>query len=151
LTRARAAGISPEVALAVTLERSIAVLDLGSAGIEIVPELDALASESRPGGPVGGAAALYLRQLSGGGRENGGSRSARGPFALPGRLVARLACFEQAALPALFGGDLGAAIAWERAALLQARTIGEWAALQALALSRAQAARPLAAPHPTGA
>jgi len=151
VNHARASGIAPEIAFAVTLERSIAVGDLARAGIEMVPELDALASDARPAGPIGGSASLYLRQLSAGARERDGSRSAHGPFALPGRLVARLAHIEREALPGLLEGDLGCSLAWERAALLQARTICEWASLQALALSGAQAARPLAAPQPTGA
>jgi hypothetical protein len=144
--------VSVDLAVAVTLERSLAAADLAGAGIEIVARLDALAVDVRPSGAVGGATALYLRQLSGGERrERGSPRNRVGPFSLPGRLVARLASLDGEAVPGLLEGDLELSIAWERAALLEARTVGEWASLKAVDVLTAQAARPSAAPQPTGA
>jgi hypothetical protein len=141
-------GISFDVAVAVTVERSLAVRDLESLGDGVIERLDEAALSFRLDREVGGACAVYLRQLSGGQVPTGVS-AGFGPVSVPARLAARLAQTNPADVPSLVGGQLSVALAWERAAVSHARTIGEWGACEALRLLGDQAARPSAAPHPT--
>jgi hypothetical protein len=142
-------GVSFDVAVAVTIERSLAVRDLDGLRDGLIERLDENALSLRLDRTVGGAVAVYLRQLSGG-HVSAGVSAGIGPVSVPARLAARLAQVDPGDVPGLLDSQLTVALAWERAAVSQARTIGEWGALQALRLLNAQAARPSAAPHPTG-
>jgi hypothetical protein len=141
-------GVSFDVAVAVTVERSLAVRDLDGLHEGQIKQLDERALSLRLDREVGGAVAVYLRQLSGGSVPTGVSAGV-GPVSLPARLAARLAQTDPADMPGLLDGELPMALAWERAAVSQARTIGEWGAREALRLLMPHATRPSAAPHPT--
>lgn len=101
----------------------------------IVAALDDLASRVRPAGPVSGAAAIYLRQLAVSDTPCS-SPPTRLPTSvcLPVRVAGRLTAGNDQEVSALLDGDLGLALAWERAAVLHGRTIAEWAMWQALGL-----------------
>jgi hypothetical protein len=135
---AGAAGLDIGLAASLIIERSLACRDLERIGRGLPSLLDERARDAAPDAAVSGSTAAYLRQLLG----NGGiaSRTRQpwgdGPVSLPGRVTLRLADASDEEVAALLDGELRLAIAWERAAVLDRRTIGEWAALHgALLLS----------------
>jgi hypothetical protein len=140
-----------DIAAAVAIERSLAVNEIADLQANLVAAIDQRALAARARRTVGGACAVYLRQLAGGQSARAHCSAPGVPVSLPGRLTARLVSFDDEYVIGLLDGDLALALAWERAAVLEARTIGEWASLQALELLSAQAARPFAAPHPMDA
>lgn len=144
-------GIAFDIAAAVTIERSLAVNEIANQQANLVTAIDQQALAARARRTVGGACAVYLRQLAGGQTARAHCSAPGVPISLPGRLTARLVSFDEEYVIELLDGDLALALAWERAAVLEARTIGEWASLRALGLLSVHAARPSAAPHPMDA
>lgn len=127
-------GIEFGLAVAATIERSLAASEIARISTSVVPELDELACRTQVAGAYRGAAVVYLRQLEGGASVARGS--ALGPVTVPGRLAVRLQPFDEDGVAALLDGDLDIALAWERAAVLEGRTITEWAMVRALSLVR---------------
>ena len=144
-------GISFDIAVTVTIERSLAVRELTPLRDDLVDEIDGRARSARTRQALGGAAAVYLRQLAGTQTRQMTTSVPVGPLSIPARLTARLVQMDAQETIEFLQGDLTLALAWERAAILESRTIGEWAATQALRLLSDHAARPCAAPRPTGA
>ncbi len=133
---AAARGLIVDVAASVTIERSLAISELAQIAPALIVELDSLALRARPRRVVGGGAATYLRQLTAGRSASGRCASRLGPVSLPGRVCVRLASVSDDEVADLLAGDLDAAVRWERASLLEGRTIAEWATSQALVLVR---------------
>lgn len=153
---AAAAGVEFELAVRLCVERALVREDLRAAGADLA-RLDALAAAADVAAPVNAADCAYLRRLTR--RDPAPQRRELGDaviVGLPARLSARLLT----ALPALAGeapggaaaealddlladanADVESALAWEIAAVLDGRTISEWAPLAAL---RALAAAPSA-------
>ncbi|HST40086.1 MAG TPA: hypothetical protein VLK58_11280 [Conexibacter sp.] len=153
---AATAGVEFELAVRLCVERALVREDLRAAGADVA-RLDALAAAAVVAAPVDAADCAYLRRLTR--REPAPQRRTLGDaviVGLPARLSARLL----AALPALTGeepdgaaaaalddlladanADVASALAWEIAAVLDGRTISEWAPLAAM---RALAAAPSA-------
>jgi hypothetical protein len=130
-------GLPIDLVAAVLIERGVASIELGAVDARIVGELDRRAAQSRPTGAVGGPAAAYLRQLSGA-TPRARAASALAPVSLPGRVAARITDVEDDAIAAMLQGHLDGALAWERAAVLEGRTIAEWSAWHALTLIAAR-------------
>lgn len=124
---ASADGTSPSVALTVKLEAALAVEQLRARGIaEPLALLDQMADAQRPVHALSVAEADYARSLTldrFGGHED--------DLTIPVRLHSRVQTHDVEALLRLVG--LCRAIRWELAALRAGATLGEWAALSALA------------------
>jgi hypothetical protein len=124
---AAADGTSPSVALTVKLEAALAVEQLRARGIaDPAALLDRMADAQRPVHALSSAEADYARSLTldrFGGHDH--------DLTIPVRLHSRVQTHDVEALLDVVG--LGRAIRWELAALRAGATIGEWAALSALA------------------
>jgi hypothetical protein len=124
---AAADGTSPSVALTVKLEAALAVECLRAHGIaDPIALLDRIAEAQRPVHALSTAEADYARSLTldrFGGHEP--------DLTIPVRLHSRVQTHDVEALVDAVG--LCRAIRWELAALRAGATIGEWAALSALA------------------
>lgn len=125
-----------DTAIALLIEIRFALDDVADATVAVVDALDEIARQQRVEGALPGSYASYLRTLT------HGADAAEHPLpdgritvALPVRLGARLA---RAGGPAalLEPHRLDQAIAWEIAAVIEGRTIGEWAAWHALSCCR---------------
>ena len=125
--------MSFDLAVAVMIERSLAVRSLGGHADGLVERLDQRAITFRLSAPLAGSVAVYVRQLAGGDAAVTSASSSR-PVNLPARLAARLARESSSALRDLLTGRLPMALAWERVAVSHAQTISEWAAWEAVAL-----------------
>ena len=123
-------GVSLDVALTLLLERALAAEELSTVDPTLLSSLDACAAAVRPDSALDGASALYLRQLAGGNSSAVGSSP--GPQLIPVRVAARVQHADGRRIAELLAGDLALAISWERAAILEHRTMGEWACSQAL-------------------
>lgn len=129
---ALAAGIELELALRLCLERALVVADLRAVGVEVA-RLDSLAARACVSGALDAADCAYLRRLTR--REDAGSARPLGDaiiVGLPSRLTARLLAAGPEELLERAGLDVEAALSWEIAAVLDGRTISEWAPLAAL-------------------
>lgn len=139
---AAAAGVEFELAVRLCVETALVRDDLRPAGIDLA-QLDALAAAAVVATRVDAAGCAYLRRLTR--REQASARPrALGDaviVGLPARLSARLLAADLDDL--LANADVESALAWEIAAVLDGRTISEWAPLAAL--------RALAAAPPAGA
>lgn len=115
---ARRAGLPVDLTARLLIEAALLVGDLEALGApDAAQELDVVAARARVERRMSAAEADYLRSL-------GLRRWAPGPGAtIPVRLVGRLASIDVAAA---LDGDATRAVAWEAAALLQARTMLEW-------------------------
>lgn len=124
---ASADGTSPSVALTVKLEAALAVERLRGFGVpDPIALLDEIAAAQRPVHALSTAEADYARSLTldrFGGHEP--------DLTVPVRLHSRVQTHDVEALLGVVG--LCPAIRWELAALRAGATIGEWAALSALA------------------
>lgn len=124
---ADADGTSPSVALTVKLEAALAVEQLRARGLaDPAALLDRIADAQRPVHALSAAEADYARSLTldrFGGHEH--------DLTVPIRLHSRVQTHDIEAL--LDSVTLCRAIRWELAALRAGATIGEWAALSALA------------------
>ena len=131
---ASALGVDLSLAVRVVVERGLTLRDLYALGVDPAP-LDAIARAARIDGALDAASAAYVRRLSGG---DGAAPRALGvqvTVGLPLRMSTRLSGAGE--LDALLVSDaVSAALAWELAAVLQGRTISEWAALTALRAAR---------------
>jgi hypothetical protein len=126
-------GIEFSVAIATTIERSLSVRDIAQVDAIVVSELDDLAGDAVVASLPSGATAVYLRQLAGGARV--GIASLTVPVNIPGRLASRLqALGNESAEALIMEGDLEKSLAWERAAVLEGRTITEWALSRTLSV-----------------
>ncbi len=128
------------MACTLVVELHLAVSDLQERGASAcTPTLDATARNARPAEPLSASTAKYLRALSTG-------RSARpglpSPIGLPTRIVRRVSA--QTLSAAIETADLPRARAWERAAVIDGRTLTEWALACALLQSSASADEPRA-------
>jgi hypothetical protein len=124
---AAADGTSPSVALTVKLEAALAVERLRGHGIaDPIALLDRIADAQRPLHALTTAEADYARSLT---LDRFGGHEA--DLTVPVRLHSRLQTHDAEALLESVG--LCRAIRWELAALRTGATIGEWAALSALA------------------
>jgi hypothetical protein len=124
---AAADGTSPSVALTVKLEAALAVERLRTHGVtDPIMLLDRIADAQRPLHALSTAEADYARSLTldrFGGHDH--------DLTVPVRLHSRVQTHDVEALLDVVG--LCRAIRWELAALRAGATIGEWAALSALA------------------
>lgn len=152
---AAAAGVDFELAMRIVVEGTLAEWELRSAGVDPAL-LDATAAQACAGAQLDEAARAYLRRLTAGrGAVAAGAADAPDAFAAPGaravadapragarefgdavtvglpvRLSGRLLRVDLDALVA--SADVERALAWEVAALLDGRTISEWAPIVAL-------------------
>lgn len=127
-------GISLELAAVVVVERALLAGELAGRGVdELAGRLDGEAARARVAVELSEPLSAYLGALSG--RRRGG---AAGPLprllVLPMRLTERI--LARRGPPQLDAVLLPSALAWERAAVLEGRTMSEWAAVKALELSR---------------
>lgn len=123
------AGIDPPLALILCVEQALVLRDLGTDD-ELIARFDAAAAISRVRAELSRATSAYLSALRPTSDNAARSRGASGAWRLPVRLGDRVAPADLAWL--VETGSLNAAIAWERAAVLEGRTMGEWATLVAL-------------------
>lgn len=125
-------GVSLELAIVVVVERSLLGDDLAARGLDkIAARLDAEAAHASVTIELSEPLSAYLAALTGRGR--GASRSLPRLIALPMRLTERIGADGPAAR--LDETLLQSALSWERAAVLEGRTMSEWATLKALELS----------------
>lgn len=125
-------GVSVELASVVVVERSLLADDLSARGFdEISARLDAEAARASVTIELSESLSAYLCALSS--HDRGTSRSLPRLIALPMRLTERIGADGGAArLDAML---LASALSWERAAVLEGRTMSEWATLKALELA----------------
>lgn len=118
LRSARRAGLPVDLTARLLIEAALLVGDLKALGAgDAAKELDVAAAGARVERRMSAAEADYLRRL-------GVCRWAPSPgAAIPVRLIGRLASLDVASS---LDGDATRAVAWEAAALLQARTMLEW-------------------------
>jgi hypothetical protein len=135
------AGVELELAVRLCVEAALAHADLRAAGIGAagsdahpagggLAQLDALAAAASVTTRVDACDCAYLRRLT---RRGAHERRTLGDaviVGLPARLSGRLLDADLDAL--LANADVGSALAWEIAAVLDGRTISEWAPLTAL-------------------
>jgi hypothetical protein len=127
--------VSLEIAVALMLERSLTVEELTALDPSLPAILDVHATAARTNGALSGAASVYLRQLTGGaGQLLPAAGPLAGPLMIPVRVATRVQRARDERIVGLLEGDLARSVAWERAALLENRTIAEWASWQALRL-----------------
>lgn len=127
--------VSLEIAVALMLERSLTVEELTALDPTLPAILDVRATAARTNGALSGAASVYLRQLTGGaGQPLPAAEPLAGPLMIPVRVATRVQRARDERIVGLLEGDLAHSVAWERAALLENRTIAEWASWQALRL-----------------
>lgn len=127
-------GVSFGLAAVLVVERRLLAVELAMHGLdaELGRRLDVEASRAKVKVELSDSLSAYLAALSGHGRDSAGStpRSVALPMRLTERILARQTRpeFDAALLPS--------ALMWERAAVLEGRTMSEWAALKALELAR---------------
>jgi hypothetical protein len=121
-----------EIAASVVLERSLAIAELAQVNPTLIPKLDSRATSAPPAIPATGPGFAYFKQLSGTAATPTSLMPYGAPISIPGRVATILADRTDAEITALLAGDLELSVAWEVAALLQAKTIAEWAAWEAL-------------------
>jgi hypothetical protein len=136
---AAAAGLGAEEAVRLAIERALALADATAFGLD--PDaaralLSRAAGSAQPVRPLPPARAAYVRGLGNGGPRQPAETAAGLVVSLPGPLLtrARDSVSEAALDPAAVPGT----IAWEVAAALEGRTMGEWA-LRTLARRRTAA------------
>lgn len=141
---ASSAQIPAPMAFGLVVELHLALSDLQRYGASgYVAVLDKLATQARPARSMSARTGDYLRVLNSGRRDAPGSRS---PLGLPARIARRASADLLCA--AVDGADLPRARAWERAAVIEGRTLTEWAlalALRAGQAGLAPTAEPVAA------
>jgi hypothetical protein len=126
---AAALGVDLSLAVRVVIERELALGDLHALAVDPAP-LDGIARAAHVDRALDAASAAYVRRLSGGDGAEPRALGEQVTIGLPLRLSTRLS--RAGALDALLGDAVGDALAWELAAVMQGRTISEWAALTAL-------------------
>lgn len=94
--------------------------------------LNERAAAARPEIGLAGAAAVYLRQLSVGAKQQPMPAAETIVVPLPARIVDRLGCEAVLEVPAA-RGEVDSAVLWERAAVVAGRTMTEWALAETLA------------------
>ena len=128
-------GVPFQLAAIVVVERTLAEADLEACGAAgVIRHLDATAQASAVALELSEPQSAYLRALSRPLSERlvGSSRESRlrRSVALPMRLTERIGAAD---IDQLLKSDaIASALAWERAAVLEGRTMSEWAALRAL-------------------
>lgn len=137
LSAAATAGISEKQAVELAVERGLVLLDGQGLGLDVErvrSVLSRAARGARVTSPLGATAAGHLWSLSGEHRTGGASSDDGLTVELPERLVARL---RPGILPdCLTSRAVAEMVAWERAAVLESRTMSEWAALTLAAAVR---------------
>jgi hypothetical protein len=124
-------GISLELAIGVVVERSLLADDLAARRLdEVAARLDAEAAHASVTIALSEPLSTYLCALTS--HDRGASRSLPQLIALPMRLTERIGASGPAAR--LDATLLQSALSWERAAVLEGRTMSEWATLKALEL-----------------
>jgi hypothetical protein len=124
-------GVSLELAAVLVVERALLAGELAEHWRhELDDRLDAEALEARVAVELSEPLSAYLAALSGHTRVE--ARSLPRMLALPMRLTERI--LARQGQPQLDAALLTSALAWERAAVLEGRSMSEWAALKALAL-----------------
>lgn len=133
LAAAAAGGISLELAAVLLVERALLASELAAHGVdELADRLDAEAARATVAVELSEPLSAYLFALSGRGR--GAAGSLPRVLALPMRLTERI--LSRQGRPQLDAALLSSALAWERAAVLEGRTMSEWAAVKAFELGR---------------
>jgi hypothetical protein len=132
-TDAARAGFDLELALRLVTETALVIEDLELLDVSF-ERLDALAAGATVRGTVDPCHAAYLRRLTASSPRAPRDLDAFVVAGLPARLSTRLLAVD---VPALVGrADLERARTWEIAAVLEGRTISEWAPLTALRMPR---------------
>ena len=128
---ADATGLSLDQAAALGLERAFVRQDLAGAGAlsddEVCQLLDSAALEARPRLPLSAALAAYVRTLRL--RPPLAGVASASHVAIPLRLADRARAAEPA--PGCTTSELEQAVDWEVAAVIEGRTMSEWAFLHA--------------------
>jgi hypothetical protein len=126
-------GLAPDDAIRLALEHYLALVDLQALRMEegaLRATLGAVATRARPSSSLGVADAARVRMLSLARPLPALELTDPLTFALPARLCTRL---DGLISPELLDHRVvGEMIAWERAAILAGRTMGEWALASAL-------------------
>lgn len=127
-------GVLFGLAAVLVVERRLLAVELATQGLdaELARRLDAEAARVKVTFELSASLSAYLAALSGHGREAAGSVTR--PLALPMRLTERI--LARQLRPQFDAALLPSALIWERAAVLEGRTMSEWAALKVLELSR---------------
>lgn len=130
---ASACGVSLGLAAIVVVERGLLGSEFVAHGLEELPErLDAEAARARVAVELSEPLSAYLVALSA--RDRGRPASLPQSVALPMRLSERI--LARQGRPQLDAALLPSALGWERAGVLEGRTMSEWAAIKALELRR---------------
>jgi hypothetical protein len=125
-------GVSLDLAVIVVVERSLVADDLvDRARDEIVERLDAEAAKAFVAIELSEPLSAYLCALTS--YDRAAARLLPRLIALPMRLTERIGA--QGPTARLDAALLKSALSWERAAVLQGRTMSEWATLKALELA----------------
>jgi hypothetical protein len=128
---AAACGVSTELAAILVVERALLASDLAAHGLnEVLPRLNAVARHASVAVELTEPLSAYLRALSGRTRTAAGSLPQA--LVLPMRLTERI--LARQGRPRLDEALLPLALAWERAAVLEGRTMSEWAVVKLLEL-----------------
>jgi len=126
-------GLAPDDAVRLALEHHLALVDLQALRVEegaLRATLGAVATRTRPSSSLCTADAARVRRLTLGRPLSALELTDPLTFALPARLCTRL---DGLLSPELLDHRVvGEMIAWERAAILAGRTMGEWALASAL-------------------
>ena len=126
-------GVALELAAVLVVERALLTAELAPHGLgDLADRFDAEAACARVTFELSGSLSAYLAALSG--RDRSGGAMLPSILALPMRLSERILARE--GRPQFDATLLASALAWERAAVLEGRTMSEWAAVKTLELSR---------------
>lgn len=127
-------GLSLELAAVLVVERALLAGELAEYGFDGLPRrLDAMAARAKVTVELAEPLSAYLAALSRR-RPRGAAGSLPRLLAVPMRLTERI--LARPGRPQLDATLLRSALAWERAAVLEGRTMSEWAAVKALELGR---------------
>lgn len=132
LAAAASGGVSFGLAAVLVVERRLLAVELATHGLdaELARRLDADAACAKVTVELSASLSAYLAALSGQDRDPAGSTPRF--LALPMRLTERILALQ--VRPQFDAALLPSAVIWERAAVLEGRTMSEWAALKVLEL-----------------
>ncbi|MGH2921133.1 MAG: hypothetical protein ACRDKU_03605, partial [Gaiellaceae bacterium] len=128
-------GLPPETAGPLLIERALLEEDFAARGLSaMTARLDELAAKAEVKFELSEAQSAYLRVLSRGRAKQSVAHRHPRLLPVPMRLIERMG--QEGLVRRLDPAALGAALLWERAAVLSGRTMSEWAALAMLEVAR---------------